>query len=514
MANYADIKATIDANIKLNNNQAITGQILNSVLNAMVNSLGAGYQFIGVATPSTNPGSPDNKAFYLAATPGTYTNFGGSVDNGQICLFKWDTSWHKEVVFNSDTYAVNSSEGADLEIADADGNVLVRFSGGNIQTKNFDSSVDMPTITSASTGDLEIADADGNILVRFQDGQIKTKNFDSSKVDSLTYATPFETEEQAVYDKVINNIDDKTIVLVLTTDAHITPEESNTLAYPKVFRKMAENIGADALVSLGDIINEKTGSTWNANNNRNRIEYYMKETRVSCIPFLYALAHHEMYTSGYHTFLYGYPATKVLGKTNKYQRHLSPVFDPDNSANFYVDVYPQDLRMIFLDSTNVAGHPVGYTTATINWLTSVLAQTDKKVALFTHAPSKNGYTYNPGNQYSKVVNDTLVMAALNNFVSGGGVLLGHFCGHAHCDNLGKDADMNYYIIQTACSVPRVDGGVPSNERPTAGTPIYYSTRTIGTINEYCVDFVCIHTDTNVVNMFRFGVGQDRTINNT
>ena len=52
MSNYNSLKRTIDANIKQNGNQEITGQVLNSVLNSMVNTLGAGYQFAGVATPA------------------------------------------------------------------------------------------------------------------------------------------------------------------------------------------------------------------------------------------------------------------------------------------------------------------------------------------------------------------------------------------------------------------------------------------------------------------------------
>ena len=76
MSNYNSLKATIDANIKQNGNQEITGQILNSVLNQMVTTLGAGYQFAGVATTATNPGTPDAKVFYIANGKGTYTNFG------------------------------------------------------------------------------------------------------------------------------------------------------------------------------------------------------------------------------------------------------------------------------------------------------------------------------------------------------------------------------------------------------------------------------------------------------
>lgn len=100
MSEYSSLKATINANVKTNDNHEITGSIMNSVLNAMVNSLGAGYQFIGVATP-TNPGSaqtPDYKCFYLATTPGTYTYLGGLVvADGEVALLKYDTSWTKEV---------------------------------------------------------------------------------------------------------------------------------------------------------------------------------------------------------------------------------------------------------------------------------------------------------------------------------------------------------------------------------------------------------------------------------
>ena len=95
MSNYSNLKSTIDTNIKTNGNEEITGAILNTVLNSMVSSLGAGYQFMGVATTSTNPGTPDAKVFYLAYTPGTYTNFSGIVVTG-LCVLKYDTAWSKD----------------------------------------------------------------------------------------------------------------------------------------------------------------------------------------------------------------------------------------------------------------------------------------------------------------------------------------------------------------------------------------------------------------------------------
>lgn len=63
MANYQLLKADIDAKVYQNGQQEITGANLNSVLNTMVTTLGAEYQFAGVATTTTNPGTPDARSF-------------------------------------------------------------------------------------------------------------------------------------------------------------------------------------------------------------------------------------------------------------------------------------------------------------------------------------------------------------------------------------------------------------------------------------------------------------------
>ena len=77
MANYETLKSAIQQVVKTNGNNEITGALLRQSLLAMINSLGSGYQFMGVATPTTNPGTIDQKAFYIANGTGTYTNFGG-----------------------------------------------------------------------------------------------------------------------------------------------------------------------------------------------------------------------------------------------------------------------------------------------------------------------------------------------------------------------------------------------------------------------------------------------------
>ena len=96
MANYQLLKADIDKKVYQNGKQEITGANLNSVLNAMVTTLGAEYQFAGVATTATNPGTPDAKVFYIANGKGTYTNFSGlEVTEDDVVVLTWDSSWHK-----------------------------------------------------------------------------------------------------------------------------------------------------------------------------------------------------------------------------------------------------------------------------------------------------------------------------------------------------------------------------------------------------------------------------------
>ncbi len=96
MANYQLLKADIDAKVYENAYREITGENLNAVLNAMVTTLGAGYQFAGVATIDTNPENPDAKVFYIANGKGTYTNFGGiEVAEDDVVVLYWDSAWHK-----------------------------------------------------------------------------------------------------------------------------------------------------------------------------------------------------------------------------------------------------------------------------------------------------------------------------------------------------------------------------------------------------------------------------------
>ena len=97
MAHWTTLKAAIASVIKNNGNQEITGQVLQNVLNNIVSSVGENSTFAGIATPSTNPGTPDGNVFYLATTPGTYSNFNGiEIASGEAVILEWKGSWVKK----------------------------------------------------------------------------------------------------------------------------------------------------------------------------------------------------------------------------------------------------------------------------------------------------------------------------------------------------------------------------------------------------------------------------------
>lgn len=87
MGNYKELKQAVSNVIKTNGNQEITGAILQNSLLTIISTVGSNATFAGIATPDTNPGTPDQNVFYIASQDGTYSNFGGVTLNGEVVIF-------------------------------------------------------------------------------------------------------------------------------------------------------------------------------------------------------------------------------------------------------------------------------------------------------------------------------------------------------------------------------------------------------------------------------------------
>lgn len=97
MGNYEQLKQIISGAIKANGNQEISGAILQNSLLSIISTIGANATFAGIATPTTNPGTPDQNIFYIAYENGIYSNFGGVTLDGEVAIFSnEDGSWKKK----------------------------------------------------------------------------------------------------------------------------------------------------------------------------------------------------------------------------------------------------------------------------------------------------------------------------------------------------------------------------------------------------------------------------------
>ena len=62
-----------------------------------------GYLYAGIATPTTDPGTPDTKVVYFANTAGTYVHFDNITveENQVVALYNINGSWESHEITNN-----------------------------------------------------------------------------------------------------------------------------------------------------------------------------------------------------------------------------------------------------------------------------------------------------------------------------------------------------------------------------------------------------------------------------
>jgi lysophospholipase L1-like esterase len=197
MSKYSTLKAEIIASIKRNGAQAITGDLLQEKLLAMIDSLGEFYQFGGLALPSTEFTPGDEPVVFIAATPGTYTNFGGLVvADGEVALLVWDGSaWSKQT-----TDIATRSEVSQLgQITTGLGGFLNSFKSAKTFTEV------SPTITELSGKYIDyygrILDASGYTIysVDVVGGEFYRISGDTSPIGNVVFAFYHNNDVVGVY---------------------------------------------------------------------------------------------------------------------------------------------------------------------------------------------------------------------------------------------------------------------------------------------------------------------------
>lgn len=111
MGNYEELKQAVSDVIKTNGNQEITGQVLQNTLLSIINIVGANATFVGIATPTTIPGTPDQNIFYLATIEGRYINFDNIIlPNGISVIYINNNQWAYKIILQYNVKFVDSED--------------------------------------------------------------------------------------------------------------------------------------------------------------------------------------------------------------------------------------------------------------------------------------------------------------------------------------------------------------------------------------------------------------------
>lgn len=193
MANYDALKAAVAAVVKTNGNNEITGANLQSTLFDIIDALGGDIPNIVDNLVTEQEGSA------LDASMGMYlqkeiehalrnralkswmleNNFAVSDSNGNNVLVLFENGNIKTFLF--DTRKTPQAEFSlnDYEVSDNNGYIIMKVSGGHVETENFNS---RKVNGEFNPNDFSISDENGYIIFRIQNGDIRTMNFDSSLI--------------------------------------------------------------------------------------------------------------------------------------------------------------------------------------------------------------------------------------------------------------------------------------------------------------------------------------------
>lgn len=570
MGNYEQLKNSIEEVIKTNGNQEITGQILQNVLKSIVSTLGANATFAGIATPNTNPGTPDGPMFYIASEPGVYANFGSVRIVDTICIFHWlNGVWTTKAIDAFNKSAINEkifnlsrktdhiskeivdSEEEFISVEDDENEELLRLDTTGLNAKNVKSNGydvltenDIPRSFEIFEEDEQIFSSDdynestgeGESYVKIGKYGIKAKNIldinGNPMLGGVNIPGYFEEEIATTANSIKNIATTSSTIFNIVTDTHERYWESEDVkAYDVSFEniKRVNSIRkSNALVHLGDIIVTSDASYFPGKyESQDVINAHLK----AFFDRMRAAHENSVIMLGNHEDLNGqgakggdaksiYPNIAIYDYScNRYK----------NRPFFYIDNAVDKVRSIFLCCPYQweGKQNWHFGQEQINWLidTALNVSDNWHCIFFSHTPlfsadmiSASDYADIAGviNAFNNHTSFTTSYSKVANFSNKVGTKsVAWICGHEHYDLVVQPNDKTVYpnnnlscpIITIACHFRfGAEGNVPG--------ATYYNTamRIQDNKNKDLWDTLIYRKDQAKIYMIRFGAGEDRIIN--
>lgn len=256
---WTQLKNAINSAIKANDNQEITGQVLNNTLNTIVNNIGKYATFAGIATPSASPGVFEGPVVYFANTAGTYPNFGNITVNANqiVALYNIDGLWESYEIANNTITTSRIADGAVTTAKLADGAVetaklapdavtTAKIANGAVTgDKIATGTITEDNIQDKSLSQNALADNAVNTAI-IQDGAVTSdKLADSAMSQAMTDAINAEVEAR---DIAINNEaqtratnDENLNNAIVAETARISPLEKQIIKFKNSLQDLSDD---------------------------------------------------------------------------------------------------------------------------------------------------------------------------------------------------------------------------------------------------------------------------------
>lgn len=363
--------------------------------------------------------------------------------------------------------------------------------------------------------------------IGFENRNIK-KEVSEIKMNAIN-ATEYLSQEEELIKKVQDSLDADSIVFTLVTDVHGTNKNNgyvcsegykfnnnfgykNFKEFARIVSKMALNTSSDFIVNLGDTINSTSDEAYLESNsevpevNKEEIKHrYAEFTRFICydsVPYFTCNAHHEMFPLENENHLSKSEIVGIAGRKNKC---IEKIYDDESDKNYYFfDI--RNVRFIVLDSVCDTQPGIGrsYSAEELSWLKNIALNTEHNVVVFSHVATRDNLgtnIYSGGEELAKILND---------FHNENHKILAFYHGHTHFDNIvlpNESGDKFPYISteKSWCTTYTPDTS------SVLGQPTTYE-RNYNTYEEYCIDVNVLNSKNGKINIFRFGAGNDRTVN--
>ncbi len=317
---------------------------------------------------------------------------------------------------------------------------------------------------------------------------------DESRMPELYYESEINRTCDAISEARANA--DNPLTIAILADTHYAPGTTWETSLQNI-RAVNERICFENVIHLGDL----TDGLGSKLLTKHYADYVMRGLKQLGLPTYLTPGNHDT------NYFRGNPdAYNLPEQYDIYHAGKDPMDVVRCGADlwYYVDRYPQKLRMLFLGSFDVTeADRYGFWDEEVEWVRKTLEELpeDWCAIVFSHIPILPEMHY----WTKKIRNSEKLTEILDQFCGEGNRLLGYVHGHNHCDQI--NTTHNFPIISLGCNKLEYF----SSHKP-EGAVTYE--RTINTTSEDLWDTLVIDTANRKLEFIRFGAGCNRSVRMT